>query len=91
MLSELFFRADLDERDIYDFAQGIGAVVQNVPLKTFPKRKHWHLRCPGQSGTMEITWCPDSKRFWGEVRGNRAGKWTAEAMGDLESSFSKPA
>lgn len=91
MLCELIFREDFDEGDILNFARGIGAEASDMAVKNVPNRRHWHLRKKGISGTLEITWCPKTQRFWGEVRGNRGGEWTSDALAELQKCFCTPA
>lgn len=54
-----------------------GLQVDEMHLKRLPSGKHWHVRQPGQRGTLEVTW--DGSEVWAEVRANRNGVWIAGA------------
>lgn len=79
---QLEWRIDGPER-VVRLAESRRLSVKEVPLKTLPHVRHWHLRVPGQPGTVEITWDPTAERFTLEVRKGREGKWTQPAIANL--------
>ena len=61
-----------------------GLVPTEHPLKTKPEWRHWHLRKPGCSGTLEATWDGSDLHF--TVRSNRAAPWIDEILGQDPAS-----
>jgi hypothetical protein len=60
-------------------AAALGLVVATISsLRKYPGSRHWHLRKPGMSGTLEATYWPAGHRFWVAYHSNRAGDgWVA--------------
>ena len=49
-------------------------------LKSFPGCRHWHLRKPGTTGTLEVTSWPERKRLWVTYHANRVGDGWVEIL-----------
>jgi hypothetical protein len=49
-------------------------------LKKYPGCVHWHLKCAGATGTLEVTWWPHQHRAWFTIQSGRTAPWIDEAM-----------
>jgi len=62
------------------------SISTNGSLKSVPGSRHWHLKKPPSSGTLEFTFWPEKELFWVSYHSNRTGDgWVslaAEAMAD---------
>ena len=36
---------------------------------------HWHLKCGGERGVLELTHWPEGKRIWFSMQAGRRGDW----------------
>jgi len=59
-------------------------VAMRASLKSYPESTHWHLRKPGQRGTLEVTLWPPKRRLWLSIQSGRAAEWTAPAAAELQ-------
>ena len=50
-------------------------------------KRHWHIYCPGQTGTLELTWWPARQRLWLKVASNREGVWIDETIARLSTAL----
>ena len=46
-------------------------ITLTTTLRSYPGSQHWHLRKPGQRGTLEITCWQKGRRAWLAVHTNR--------------------
>jgi hypothetical protein len=53
-------------------------VARQSSLRQYPGSKHWHIRRPHRSGTVEITFWPEDLRLWVTVHRGREGSWAEE-------------
>jgi len=77
--------------DVYSFELALaelGLQFERLSLKKYPNGVHWHIRAPGQKGTLEATFDAEAKRLWLEVRKGREGIWQAEVIQLLKTSLS---
>lgn len=58
-------------------------VASNTELKKYPGSRHWHLRKPGSSGTLEVTFWPERGRLWVAYHSNRVGDGWVESAARL--------
>ncbi len=58
-------------------------------LKTKPGSVHYHLTCPGQTGTLELTIWPERQLIWLSVHANRAADWTDGAADALSAALAR--
>lgn len=80
------------EIDIPEFGEDVGAsvvaaaaelgliIASEGSLKLYPGSRHWHLRKPGSSGTLEVTHWPAKPRLWVAYHSNRIGNGWVEAV-----------
>ena len=61
--------------------------INRMSLGKFPGCTHWHLRSPGQGGTLEATWWPARGRLWLSVHTNREAAWQESAISRLLLEF----
>ena len=55
-------------------------IALRTTLKAHPGAIHWHIRRPRQSGTLEITYDPNSHRAWYSTRAGRTKEWVVAMM-----------
>jgi hypothetical protein len=79
--------------------QDVGAAVSSVAehlgltiasdgrLKSYPGSRHWHLKKPGKSGTLEITFWPAKERFWVTYHSNRIGDGWVEELAPIFAEY----
>jgi hypothetical protein len=60
-----------------------GLLAQRQTLRSYPGSTHWHFKQPGASGTLELTYWPQTGRLWFTVHANRRAEWIAAAMAAL--------
>ena len=66
-----------------------GLVVRSQrELAGRPGSRHWHLRIPGRSGTLELNDCED--RVWVKVHPLRDGGWATAFARGLSSKPDRP-
>ncbi len=65
----------------------LGLTSKRFPLKGITGSIHWHIKRPGESGTLEATYDPKGQRLWLEVRTNRAATWQPAVIESLLSQF----
>ena len=70
------------EAKLMEWAASAGCVLTEHPLRARPDLRHWHLRKPKNSGTVEVTWEPGVDPVV-ECRVNRQGEWTEHALAEL--------
>ena len=63
---------------VEQFASKFGLIVREIPLKSKPSARHFHLQKPGFSGTLEITF--DRGNWSHSIRANRRGDWMDETL-----------
>ena len=65
---------------VRDAAAELGlTVARDDSLATYPGSRHWHLRNPSVSGTLEVTSWPAGSRLWVSYHDNRVGDgWVRE-------------
>ncbi|HEY3781280.1 MAG TPA: hypothetical protein VGL56_09370 [Fimbriimonadaceae bacterium] len=68
-------------------AADLGLDLKALTLAKYAGCIHWHLRKPGQKGTLEITWWPEKDKVWVSLRENRMGDWIDEAVEFLVCGF----
>jgi hypothetical protein len=66
--------AELDLEALTTLAAEAGLTVQEMAMKSPKGARHWHLRKPGVTGTLEITWLPSGELVI-EARANRSADW----------------
>ena len=84
------------EIEVVAFGEDVGAAIASAAaelglsvasdgtLKVYPGSRHWHLRKPGTSGTLEVTHWPAKSRLWVAYHSNRIGDgWVAAAAQQL--------
>ena len=49
-------------------------------LNTYPGSTHWHLKKPGERGTLEFTYWPKKGRAWFAVHARRNADWIPSAI-----------
>ena len=54
-------------------------------LRTYPGSRHWHLRKPGERGTLEVTLWPAGKRVWLSVQAGRRAEWIADILPQIKA------
>ncbi len=54
-------------------------------LRTYPGSQHWHVRKPGERGTLEVTFWPAGKRVWFSVQAGRCAEWIADIVPQLKA------
>src|SRR5258708_9165898 len=65
-------------------------IFTNGPLKSLPGSRHWHLRKPPSSGTLEITLWPDKDLFRVTYHSNRAGNgWVRMAAEQIADDLAR--
>ncbi len=62
-------------------------IASQGTLRKYPDCRHWHLRKPGESGTLEATFWPRIGRFWFKVAANRSAEWIAVVLERQETSL----
>ncbi len=50
---------------------------------------HWHIVKPGEKGTLELTFVPQTNELWFAIHGNRRATWMAEKMSGLKKYLEK--
>ena len=60
-----------------------GLSISRATLRTYPGSTHWHLKRPGEMGTLELTYWPRAGRLWFAVHANRQAGWIALAIARL--------
>ncbi len=64
-------------------------IASEGTLRSYPGSTHWHLRKPGVSGTLEVTWHPTANRLWVAYHDNRIGDgWVKVAAEEMTKSLS---
>jgi hypothetical protein len=71
------------------FVEHFDLEVSEIALKSFPHRRHWHVRSSGLSGTIEFSWDMLSFEFWVDVRANRGADWICEIWPQISPFFEK--
>lgn len=62
------------------------AISSKGTLRKFNGSVHWHIKRPGESGTLEATWWPKTGQFWLSVHANRGANWIEEAIAKIKAS-----
>jgi len=57
-----------------------GLLSSRLELRGYPGATHWHIKCPGTKGTLELTYWPNQGRLWFAVHANRRAAWIATAI-----------
>jgi hypothetical protein len=72
-------------------AESLGLVIgSDGSLSKYPGSRHWHLKKPGATGTLEITHWPAENRLWVTYHANRTGDgWVEEAAAQLAAKLSE--
>jgi hypothetical protein len=78
---------DYPEAALVKAVAELGLDLQPHPLRQLPKGGHWHIRKPGHSGTLEVTW--NDGLLWTDVRRNRSAPWIADAEAAILAKLSK--
>ena len=66
--------------------QSIGLMqTQKSSLRKYPGCTHWHYKCAGQPGTLDLTYWPKTARLWAGIHTNREGGWMDEALDRLKT------
>src|SRR5688500_358254 len=68
-------------------ADETGLLAQRQTLRSYPGSTHWHLKQPGASGTLELTYWPRTGRLWFAIHANRRAEWIAAAMAALRDQI----
>ena len=63
------------------------ALTLKGTLRSYPGCIHWHLKQPGLSGTLEMTWWPAKKRLWAKVAAHRNAEWIAQAVEEIAAKL----
>jgi hypothetical protein len=63
---------------------------ERMMLRTYPGSSHWHVRQPGTTGVLELTYWPSQPRLWFAVHANRQAAWIAPAIERLRASLEQP-
>ena len=58
-------------------------------LKKFPGCMHWHARSAGRSGTVEVTFWPQSCRVWLTVQSGRTANWITARLPEVQSVLAR--
>lgn len=61
-----------------------GLVVKEMGTAQYQGGRHWHFSKPGKQGVVELTWWPDKRAMWVEVRTNRQGEWIEGFLREVE-------
>ena len=71
--------------------EALGLVISSDgTLRKYPGSRHWHLKKPGSTGTLEITYWPAQSRLWVCYHSNRVGDgWVEEAAPQLAAKLSE--
>jgi hypothetical protein len=90
------------EIDVSPIPTNIGAAVESTAahfglqitsdgkLGKFPGSRHWHLKRPKSTGTLELTYWPQQERFWVTYHSNRIGDgWVAEIAPQFAAHLSE--
>jgi hypothetical protein len=59
-------------------------ITLHTELKSYPGSTHWHVKHPGATGTLELTWWPDKRKLWMKVHANREATWMAQVTPDVK-------
>lgn len=68
-----------------------GLVFEKLSLKKYAPCCHWHIRKPGEKGTLEATYLLDTHRLWLECRSGRTAPWQEPVATRLEILFARDA
>lgn len=60
-----------------------GYKFHEIELRGSPDKKHWHIRLPTGSGTLDATFDPVAGELLLELRLNRVGDWTDEKLKEV--------
>ena len=63
---------------------GVNVTLRGT-LRAYPGCHHWHLKQPGMSGTLELTFWPETGRIWFKIAANRHAEWMEAAMRAIEN------
>ena len=66
-----------------------GLVFEKLSLKKYAPCCHWHIRKPGEKGTLEATYLLNSHRLWIESRPGRIAPWQGPVVSRLEVLFAQ--
>ncbi len=67
-------------------AQGLEIALRGT-LKKFPGCLHWHVRSPGQTGTLELTLWPQQHRAWITIQSGRAAAWISKSLPEVQTTL----
>lgn len=81
---ELVAPSDIGEVEPWLASQGFEFKEMGSSI---PGVMHWHVRRPGVSGTLELTWDPHVNRFTMTRRSNREAPWIDEAYDLVVARF----
>lgn len=64
-------------------------IASKGTLKQYAGCTHWHVRSPGKSGTLEITYFPTKRRAWFKIQASRSAPWIDEILPVLKSAIER--
>lgn len=71
-------RRGLEAEIVEKFAAKFGLISREIPLKSKPSARHFHLQKPGKTGTLEITL--DGGKLTYAIRASRKGDWMDDGL-----------
>jgi hypothetical protein len=76
---------------VADAAVELGLLItSDGTLRTYPGSRHWHLKRPGASGTLELTLRPELKKMYISFHANRIGNgWVEDAAPRMAEMLSR--
>jgi hypothetical protein len=91
MLHRVEQRLISENVDVLDeFEQALlreGLTFTRMSLKKYKPCCHWHIKKPGEKGTLEATYLLDSHLLWLEIRPGRDAPWQDLVVTRLELLF----